>query len=226
MLASACLAEAKTQFRSYSDLMTALSQDKKPDRALEIITRRLSTRKKHDELPKEFSIGQLAFNCLLDYGAYRDIQRHRKGLMLCSALDTAYGFSIPGVLYEHEFVDMLERYRNYMVRVGEFHQRVRATNPEASEYFFALGHNVLFTYICDFKQFIYVVELRSKAQGHMAYRKLVVAWFDAVMSSTSFKALSPEQRNAFKSLFRVDRTENTDRRNEENKPVMPTQWKS
>lgn len=220
-LASACLCASKVFARSYSDLYTALKQD--VSRCLDIVHRRLVHRRAHDELPKEFAVGQLAFNCLLDYGAYRDIQRHRKGLMLCSELDARYGFAIPGVLYEPGFEDLLETYRNYMVEVARVHEVIRVISPQASEYVFALGHNVMFTYICDFKQFIYLVELRSKVHGHMAYRRLAVGMFDAVMASPAFKDIYATEQERFNMLFRIDRTEASDRRQEENKKATQEQ---
>lgn len=218
LLASAVLSNAKTFGRSFSDLHTALLDN--PRKCIEIISRRLQTRGKHDDLPKEFAVGQLVFNCLLDYGAYRDIQRHRKGLMLCSELDARYGFSIPDVMYEHGFETILEEYRSFMMQVAEAHAEIRAIDAQASEYCFTLGHNVMFSYICDFRQLIYIVELRSRPHGHMAYRKLAVNMFDAVINNIGDDDLTMSDIACFENLFRVDRTEESDRRQEENKKEM------
>lgn len=214
-LASACLMNAKAFGRSFSDLHMMLVD--RPETCVEIVSRRLQSRGKHDDLPKEFAVGQLVFNCLLDYGAYRDIQRHRKGLMLCSELDARYGFSIPEVLYEPGFETILEEYRSFMMQVADAHSVIRDLDPQASEYCFTLGHNVMFSYICDFRQFIYVVELRSRPHGHMAYRKLAVNMFDAVMNHLG---RDHEHVTQFEALFRVDRTEESDRRQEENKKEL------
>jgi hypothetical protein len=83
-----------------------------------------------------------------------------------------------------------------------------------AEYFFALGHNVHFTYTCDFRQLIYLVELRTKPAGHESYRLVAQKMFDQLIDNGIDWV--PE-REKFVSLFRVDRSTDTTRAAQENK---------
>ena len=138
----------------------------------QIIANRLRERRRFDELPDEFAIGEFRAEIELDYGAFRDLQRHRNGTLICSDLDCSYGFAVPELLTHPEFAALHTTYCNYMDEVATFHAKVRAFNPIAAEYWFALGHKVQFSYFCNFKQLIYICELRSQPAGHYSYRKI------------------------------------------------------
>lgn len=143
----------------------------------QIIADRLRGRRRFDELPDEFAIGEFRAEIELDYGAFRDLQRHRNGTLICSDLDCSYGFSVPELLTHPEFAALHTTYCNYMDEVAAFHAKVRAFNPIAAEYWFALGHKVQFSYFCNFKQLIYICELRSQPAGHYSYRKIAQELF-------------------------------------------------
>lgn len=214
--ASAVLASSKLVHRTFSTLkkeFAAMPPEERTELAIQIMERRLGNRGKHDPLPKEFGIGSMVFEICLDYGAYRDLQRHRVGTQLVSSLDARHGFNTPDALHLDKFSPLLERYRNFMMKTAELHAAVREVSPSNAEYVFALGHNVLFTYICDLRQLAYVVELRSTPQGHASYRNIVVNMFDQFLASLD---VSEEQRERVAALFRVHRDANTDRRNQEN----------
>ena len=139
----------------------------------QIIANRLRGRKsRFEELPDEFAIGEFRLEIELDYGAFRDLQRHRNGTLICSDLDCSYGFSVPELLTHPEFAALHTTYCDYMNDVADFHAKVRAFNPIAAEYWFALGHKVQFSYFCNFKQLIYICELRAQAAGHYSYRRV------------------------------------------------------
>lgn len=142
-----------------------------------IIADRLRGRRRFDELPDEFAVGEFRAEVELDYGAFRDMQRHRNGTLICSNLDCSYGYAVPDLLKLPKFAALHTTYCNYMDEVAEFHAKVRAFNPVSAEYWFALGHKVQFSYSCNFKQLIYICELRSQPAGHYTYRRIAQELF-------------------------------------------------
>jgi thymidylate synthase ThyX len=70
-----------------------------------------------------------------------------------------------------------------MDHVAAFHSLVRNVNPVAAEYWFALGHKVQYTYTCDFRQLVYLCELRSQPAGHYSYRRIAQSLFRQLADS-------------------------------------------
>ena len=182
-----------------------LRENKRHQLAWEVIRARLANRKAHDELPEEFAIGDFTASIEIDYGAFRDLQRHRNGTLVCSELDCSFGFMVPELLTIPKFAALHTSYCEYMQEVAEFHAYVRAFNPAVAEYWFALGHKVHFDYSCDFRQLIYICELRSQPAGHYSYRLVAQELFrqlarDCFTDGVHLNGYSEE----FMALFNVD----------------------
>lgn len=215
--ASVYLANQDQEFAaSWEDIYEAIrSHDDSDDVALQIIERRLAKRGVHDELPREFGCGEFIYDIIIDYGAYRDLQRHRVGTQNVSSLNCANGYTTPELLRAPGFEELLAEYDEYMSNVALVHAQYRKFDPAAAEYWFALGHNVRFTYTCNFKQVAYVTELRSKPAGHICYRMVAISMFDQFVDAlVGDHDVDPER---FTNLFRIEREANTDRRAQENK---------
>jgi hypothetical protein len=100
-------------------------------RSAHIVAERLQTRTRHDELPEEFAIGQFQCEVTLDYGAFRDLQRHRVGTLVCSDLDASFGYEVPDLLKDPKFSGLHTIYCEYMDHVAAFHSLVRNVNPRS-----------------------------------------------------------------------------------------------
>lgn len=132
----------------------------------------LETRGAHDEWPRELAVGQLGFDLVMDFGAYRDVQRHRVGMQLRVKPTAALGYAIPEVLDEPSLAGARDTYCRAMERMAELNLRVAKELPVEAEYLTALGHLCRFTYACDLRQWAYLVELRSGPSGHASYRRI------------------------------------------------------
>jgi hypothetical protein len=126
----------------------------------------------HDEWPRELAVGQIGFDIVLDFGAWRDLQRHRVGLMLRARPMATLGYSTPAELQHPALSGALETYLRAMDRTSEFYARLVKERPWDAEYAPALGHHTAWTYACDLRQWAYLVELRSGASGHQSYRDI------------------------------------------------------
>jgi thymidylate synthase ThyX len=165
----------------------------------------LGPRGTHDDWPKEFAVGQIGFDLVLDFGAWRDLQRHRVGLQLRARPATRLGYSVPDELLHPELGEALDLYRRAMDRATEFHDRVANERPFDAEYLACLGHHCAWTCAMDLRQWAYLVELRSGPSGHQSYRQV---------AHRMARAVAPHVPHLWKHL-RVDWSGETDRRQAE-----------
>jgi len=202
-LASALAATEKTS------LPTAVLRERLraagPELSARIAEAALGKRGSHDEWPKEFAVGQIGFDLVLDFGAWRDLQRHRVGLQLRARPAVDLGYSVPAELSHPDLVAELDLYRRVMDRSGEFHARVARERPYDAEYLPLLGHHCAWTCAMDLRQWAYLVELRSGASGHSSYRTVAHRMARAVLPHVAH--LAPH--------LRVDWSGETDRRDAE-----------
>jgi thymidylate synthase ThyX len=109
------------------------------------------------------------FDILLDYGAYRDIQRHRMATQTTQRLTRAHGYDVPELLVKCGFRPQFE---TAMERAGEAFDALSADRPEEAQYVVPLAYRkrVLFTW--NLRALHHFISLRSARQGHASYRRI------------------------------------------------------
>ena len=128
----------------------------------------LIPRGQFDPVPKEFSSAHLRYEVVMDYGAYRDLQRHRRCTQIPQALSTWLGFAIPDDI---QAIGLGQRYLETMEKVKLMVDGLGAGPSE--EYFIPLAFLHRTIYEMDVREHFYIVELRSKPAGHFSYRRIV-----------------------------------------------------
>jgi thymidylate synthase ThyX len=110
------------------------------------------------------------FDVVADYGAFRDLQRHRLLSIEWQPLGTDLGYEVPELVseagLEHRYAESLERSR-------ALHDALAKYFPQMSGYAVALAFNIRFTMQMNAREAMHVLELRSTSQGHPAYRRVV-----------------------------------------------------
>ena len=135
----------------------------------------------HQAVPKAIGVGELMFSGIIDYGAYRDLQRHRRGFQLRIFPTNKRGYSVPDFVNDHpELLELYNKTISDLEALGEAYVTAADANGEAYdptiiEYFTVLAHNVEFTYCCSVEQAIYLIELRTSPAGHVSYRRFAQA---------------------------------------------------
>lgn len=105
----------------------------------------------------------------VDYGAYRDIQRHRMSTQTRQMLSTAYGYETPQKIYEWGFEDEYE----YCMRQSHhaYIDLVR-DNPYLAQYVLPLAWRIRFLMTMNLREMDHFIKLRSGKRGHISYRKI------------------------------------------------------
>lgn len=130
----------------------------------------LATRPAKTELPKFFDdTGELQFEYLLDFGSFRDIQRHRAVMQRMPRLTTEHGFEkwyldeMPESLHT-ESVAFIEKQKVAIATLG--------TTPDIAQYYIALGFHTANRITGSLPALTYLVELRSGSTVHPTLRIL------------------------------------------------------
>jgi thymidylate synthase ThyX len=110
------------------------------------------------------------FDVLTDYGAFRDLQRHRLLTLEWQPLSTRHGYTVPEALLEAGGHDDWQR---VMDASASLYERFLSAGLESvAPYAVAMAYRVRFYMEMNAREAMHVIELRSAPQGHPAYRRV------------------------------------------------------
>ena len=166
---------------SYRQLRDALGSSGAKKRQ-EIIDLGLRHRGKHDEMPRAFCAGQqFRFDILMDIGGFRDMHRHRRCIQIGQEFTTKHGYDTPADL---EAAGALSSYDTAMQAaaraVDDLSKRASPESAEIAQYAIPLAFRKRTLFKMDFAEVVYISELRTKVPGHMSYRRVSYAMFEAI----------------------------------------------
>ncbi len=137
-----------------------------------ILEQAMQARGPRDPLPIGLEGAQpFDFEVLVDFGAYRDIGRHRKGFQQQQVLSTVHGYLVPPLIVE---AGVEARYREVLDRVAEQQALVAERFGLAAGYVTPFAFLQRVRIIFDPRQLGYFIELRSGPEGHFAYRQVAL----------------------------------------------------
>ena len=113
------------------------------------------------------------FDVLGDYGAFRDLQRHRLLTLEWQRLTPHHGHVVPDAIAEAGVAD---EWRRMMDESAQLHDAIEAAGlPEVASYAVAMAYRVRFYMEMNAREAMHVIELRTAPQGHPAYRRICQA---------------------------------------------------
>ncbi|MGI8805052.1 MAG: FAD-dependent thymidylate synthase [Thermoleophilaceae bacterium] len=108
------------------------------------------------------------FEVVSDYGAFRDLQRHRMLTIQWQSLTPDLGAGVPGEL---EAAGVADDYRASLERSRAEYERLASIGrPEAAPYALCLGYRIRYVLDMNAREAMHVIELRSGREGHPSYR--------------------------------------------------------
>jgi thymidylate synthase ThyX len=148
----------------------------------EIIDLGLRHRGKHDEMLRGFRAGQqFRFDMLMDTGAFRDMHRHRRCIQVMQGFTTQHGYEM---LLDLEDAGVSVRFAGAMQRVqAAVEKMAKSGSPDAeenSQYAIPLAFKKRALFKMDFAEAVYISELRTTPAGHVSYRNVAYAMYEAV----------------------------------------------
>jgi thymidylate synthase ThyX len=144
-----------------------------------IVRAALSRRGPHDPACRAFEATSMTLELLIDYGAYRDLQRHRMLSPSTQRVTCRLGFETPAELIDF---GMAADYARSMLEVVEAWEQIEAKFPLEAQYAVPLGFRVRTLWTLNLREAIHVIELRSAKQGHASYRRVAQATYRTLIN--------------------------------------------
>ena len=145
---------------------------------LEPYTECIASRPNGSELPPFLGeLGQLHCNFILDYGSFRDIQRHRNGTTRMPILTPDLGFQ--EWYLEQLPAETAEQARALIQSQLKRIEKLKCSR-EIRQYYLAMGFNVAGRISCGLPSAVYITELRSGPTVHPTLRTVAHAMHHAL----------------------------------------------
>jgi thymidylate synthase ThyX len=122
-------------------------------------------------------LGTFTFDFKLDFGSFRDIQRHRNGVGRMPLLTTDLGFSN---WYLEQLPEDLRAEAISLITSQKILIDKLETTPEIKQYYIAIGFNVACRFTFPLPAAVYVIELRSNKTVHPSLRTIAHKMHQAV----------------------------------------------
>jgi thymidylate synthase ThyX len=143
------------------------------------------------------------FDILTDYGAFRDLQRHRLLTIDWQALTTRHGHVRPDAMVE---AGGAADWQRVMDRSAELYERLTSAGlGAAAQYAVAMAHRVRFVMDMNAREAMHVIELRTASAGHPAYRRVCQAMHRAIDEVAGHHAIAAAMTFADHSAVELER---------------------
>ncbi|HEY1741147.1 MAG TPA: FAD-dependent thymidylate synthase [Acidimicrobiia bacterium] len=132
------------------------------------------------------------FDILGDYGAFRDLQRHRMLTIEWQSLTPRHGFDVPSAVVDAGLADT---YHDAMQRSAAFYDSMVDTFPTEAAYAVALAYRLSYVMQMNAREAMHLIELRSSQQGHPSYRRVAQAMHRLIAERAGHHAIAAAMRH-------------------------------
>ncbi|MGH9225121.1 MAG: FAD-dependent thymidylate synthase [Acidimicrobiales bacterium] len=109
------------------------------------------------------------FDILSDYGAFRDLQRHRLLTIQWQALSPHHGWELPPEVADAGVAD---RFEEAMGRSADLYGALAERFPSQAAYAVALAFRIRYSIDLNARSALHLLELRTQPAGHPGYRRV------------------------------------------------------
>ena len=127
------------------------------------------------------------FDVLGDYGAFRDMQRHRLLTIEWQRLTPHLGYARPELVDEAGGTAIFD---DAMERSQALYELLRPEFPEQAAYGVAMAHRMRYMMHFNAREAMHMLELRSAPQGHPAYRRVALEMHRLIATQAGHHAVA------------------------------------
>jgi thymidylate synthase ThyX len=132
------------------------------------------------------------FEVVADYGAFRDLQRHRLLTIAWQPLTPELGFDLPPEIAEigaeTEWVELMQR-------CALVYDPLRAATSETvAQYVVPMAYRIRFVMEMNAREAMHVIELRTTEQAHRNYRRLCLEMYRLIAEQARHRAIADAMR--------------------------------
>jgi thymidylate synthase ThyX len=140
---------------------------------------------------RAFERAVYTFDVVADYGAFRDLQRHRMCTIVWQPLTPGLGYDLPGDVAE---AGLAEPFQAAMAASAGLYAALAPRFPAQAPYAVGLAHRVRFAMTMNARELMHLAELRSTPQGHPAYRWVAQRMHQLVATEAGHRSLAEAMR--------------------------------
>jgi thymidylate synthase ThyX len=151
--------------------LQAIARHMTVDQRTAVLRAYVGTRSNRRHRPgRAFERTTYRFDVLADYGAFRDLQRHRLLTLEWQPLGARHGYTEPAALEE---VGALDDWRHVMDESADLYEALRGHGLGAvAPYAVSMAYRIRFYMEMNAREAMHTIELRTAPQGHPAYRRV------------------------------------------------------
>jgi len=143
------------------------------------------------------------FDVLTDYGAFRDLQRHRLLSIDWQPLTARHGFVQPEAIVE---AGGGADWHSVMERSADVSEALAAAGLAAvAPYAVSMAYRVRFVMDMNAREAMHVIELRTAPAGHPAYRRVCQQMHTLIADHAGHRAIAAAMRFADHSAVELER---------------------
>jgi thymidylate synthase ThyX len=145
------------------------------------------------------------FDIMCDYGAFRDLQRHRMLTIEWQRLSPLHGFERPPEVEEAGAGGDWDRVM--ADSAGLYEELLSRGLHEAAQYAVSMAYRIRFVMQMNAREAMHVIELRTTPQGHPVYRRVCQEMHRLIAEEAGHRALAEAMRFADHSTVELERLE-------------------
>jgi thymidylate synthase ThyX len=184
LVAAACYAYSHLPESQIIARVEKMSDAEKTD----ILTAYIGHRENRRHRPgRAFERTDYRFDILSDYGAFRDMQRHRLLTIEWQQLTPYHGYTRPDLVDAAGFA---ESFDEVMDRSSSLYDALVADHPNQAAYAVSMAYRIRYSMQFNAREAMHMLELRSSPQGHPSYRRVALEMHRLIAEKAGHKAVA------------------------------------
>ena len=186
------------------DQLLALARRLSPDDRATLLEAYVGARTNRRHKPgRAFERTSYRFDVLGDYGAFRDLQRHRLLTLEWQRLSTRHGYVEPAAIEE---AGALADWRGVMDRSADLFEKLSAAGlQEVAPYAVVMAYRIRFYMDMNAREAMHLIELRTAPAGHPSYRRICQLMHRAIADVAGHHAIAGAMQFADHSEVELER---------------------
>ncbi|MFZ9290934.1 MAG: FAD-dependent thymidylate synthase [Ilumatobacteraceae bacterium] len=127
------------------------------------------------------------FDVLGDYGAFRDLQRHRLLTIEWQRLTPHHGYVVPDLVHD---AGQGDAFAETMQRSADLYESLMVRHPRQAAYAVSMAHRLRYSMQFNLREAMHLIELRSSPQGHPSYRRVAIEMHRQIAEVAGHRALA------------------------------------
>ena len=188
------------------DQLQALAANLTPDQCARVLKAYVGERANRRHKPgRAFERTSYRFDILGDYGAFRDLQRHRLLTLEWQPLSPHHGYLMADSVAE---VGATDDWKRVMQRSAEFYEESqRCGLPGVGSYAIPMAYRVRFYMDMNAREAMHLIELRTAPAGHPSYRRVCQSMHRLIAEQAGHRAIADAMGYVDHSEVELERLE-------------------